>query len=232
MSNFHFFIIEDLINSWYFGIERVNLVIEDKHKILHKFPYVPVESTFWFWSISWLLDYDYCIIDMQYFLSRLSHILFRCFTESSDEGISLSYHPQSVESELLEELRRNVTELRIQLERERQRCTFLEQSYTYSLMAAQVAQQPSVTSATSVTALPATSPTTAAQQAPADGTTEDNTSETLQHTAEPLHAAVSANHLPPSPPQSRHTSTDELVCTCKPIPITLNYAFWGTFTTK
>ena len=99
-------------------------------------------------------------------------------------------------------------------------------------MAAQVAQQPSVTSATSVTALPATSPTTAAQQAPADGTTEDNTSETLQHTSEPLHAAVSANHLPPSPPQSRHTSTDELVSTCKPIPITLNYSFWGTFTTK
>ena len=179
-----------------------------------------------------MLDYDYCIICMQYFLSRLSHSFFPCFTESSDEGISLSYHPQSVESELLEELRRNVTELRIQLERERQRCTFLEQSYTYSLMAAQVAQQPSVTSATSVTALPVTSPTTAAQQAPADGTTEDNTSETLQHTAEPLHAAVSANHLPPSTPQSRHTSTDDLVSTCKPIPITLNYAFWGTFTTK
>lgn len=126
-------------------------------------------------------------------------LLLFFYTESSDEGISLSYHPQSVESELLEELRRNVTELRVQLERERQRCTFLEQSYTYSLMAAQVAQQPVTVTAPSVSPLHVTAALTQ-QQAPAEST--DNTT---------LHTTTSPNKLPPSPPQSRHTSTDERV---------------------
>lgn len=128
----------------------------------------------------------------------------KCDTESSDEGISLSYHPQSVESELLEELRRNVTELRVQLERERQRCTFLEQSYTYSLMAAQVAQQPVTVTAPSVSPLHVTALTQ--QQAPAD-TTVNNTT---------LHTTISPNKLPPSPPQSRHTSTDERFVSSSP----------------
>lgn len=42
--------------------------------------------------------------------------------------------------ELIDELRRDITELRVQLEREKQRRMLLEQSYTY-MMAAQVAQQ-------------------------------------------------------------------------------------------
>lgn len=42
------------------------------------------------------------------------------------------------------ELRRTVAELRLQLEQESRRRALLEQSYTYSLMAAQAVSQPSL----------------------------------------------------------------------------------------
>lgn len=42
-------------------------------------------------------------------------------------------------ADLVDELRRESAELRVQLERERQRRAYLEQSYTYLMAAAQVA---------------------------------------------------------------------------------------------
>lgn len=109
-------------------------------------------------------------------------------------------------------MRRNVTELRIQLERERQRCTFLEQSYTYSLMAAQVAQQPPVTSLSST------------QQAPAV-----TSQSTMEGTLSPPHV-LPPNQLPPSPPQSRHTSTDEQVCSLYKIVLRVSPGAFAKYT--
>lgn len=109
--------------------------------------------------------------------------------ESSDEGISLSYQPSisssylstnvsadSDHQQVVEELRRDVTELRVQLEREKQHRALLEQSYSYYNTFVQAAQQ-------SVAAI--------------------NSG----------HMANTASSLQPSllsPPNSRHSSTDEI----------------------
>lgn len=83
---------------------------------------------------------------------------FILIIESSDEGISMCYQPPtsvSVSSEseaTIEELRRTVNELKHQLETERRR--FLEQSYTYSLMAAQASMPSSALLADSTTLAP------------------------------------------------------------------------------
>lgn len=81
---------------------------------------------------------------------------------------------------LIEELRSDVTELRVQLEREKQRRVLLEQSYSYYNSIVQAAAQQSV-AAINVSGSGIDTPTA---------------------------AAVTANPLI-SPPQSRHSSTEE-----------------------
>lgn len=53
----------------------------------------------------------------------------------------MAYHPVQYDTEVVDEMRRELAELRVQLEREKQRNAIIEQTYTYSLMAAKVAQQ-------------------------------------------------------------------------------------------
>ena len=53
----------------------------------------------------------------------------------------MSYPP---DAEVIDDLRRTVTDLRIKLEQEIQRRTLVEQSYTYSIMAAQTVPTPAI----------------------------------------------------------------------------------------
>lgn len=93
----------------------------------------------------------------------------------------MSYQSSGQECEAIEELRRTVAELRAQLERECQRRVLVEHSYTYSLMAAQTAKQPAL------------GPVGCAEYA-------------TQQSQIPTTVITT----PPSPPQSRHGSTDEV----------------------